>query len=61
MASSKEENERRAPECIPSLCDIEPGRICGAVLPLSEHARTQIRDSMEVIEYLLIREQVVWT
>lgn len=27
----------------------------------SEHARTQIRDSIEVIEYLLIRERVVWT
>lgn len=60
MASHKE-GERRGPGGIPSLEDIEPGKICGAVLPMSEHFQTQIRDSMEVIEYLLNRERVVWT
>jgi hypothetical protein len=61
VASHKEEGERRGPEGMPSLLDIEPGKICGAVIPMSERARTQMRDSIEVIEYLLNRERVVWT
>jgi hypothetical protein len=60
VASHKEEGGRRRPTGIPSLQDIEPGKVCGAVLPMSERAQTQIRDSMEVIEYLLNRERVVW-
>ena len=59
MASHKEEGERRGPGGIPSLDDLEPGKICGAVIPMSERAR--MRDSIEVIEYLLNRERVVWT
>ena len=59
MASHKEEGDRRGPEGIPSLQDLEPGRICGAVIPMSE--RAQMRDRMEVIEYLLNRERVIWT
>jgi hypothetical protein len=61
MASHKEESDRRTPGGIPSLDDLEPGKVCGTVLPMSERARTQMRDSMEVIEYLLNRERVVWT
>jgi hypothetical protein len=57
VASHKEEGERRGPP----LDDMEPGRIYGCVIPMSEGARTQMRDSMEVIEYLLNRERVVWT
>ena len=61
MACHKEDSERRGPGSIPSLHDLEPGKICGAVIPISEGARTQMRDSMEVIEYLLNQERVVWT
>jgi len=61
MASHKEECSSRCWRGIPSLDDLEPGKLCGAVLPMSEHARTQLRDSIEVIEYLLNRERVVWT
>jgi hypothetical protein len=61
VASHKEEGERRGPRGIPPLDDIESGKVCGVVLPMSELARTQMRDSMEVIEYLLNRERVVWT
>lgn len=61
VASHKEEGERRGPGSIPSLDDLEPGKICGAVIPMSEHAQIQMRDSIEVIEYLLNRERVVWT
>jgi hypothetical protein len=57
MASHKEEGERREP----ALDDMEPGRIYGAVIPMSEGAQSQMRDSIEVIEYLLNRERVVWT
>ena len=60
MASCKEEGERRGPGDIPSLYDLEPGKVCGAVIPMSDRARTQMRDSMEVIEYLLNRERVIW-
>ena len=59
MASHKEEGERRGAGGIPSLNDLVPGKVCGAVLPLSEQARTQMRDTMEVIEYLVHRERVV--
>ena len=59
MASYKEDGEWREPRSIPALDDIEPGKMCGVVLPLSDRARTQIRDSMEVVEYLLNRERVV--
>jgi hypothetical protein len=57
MASHKEEGERREP----ALDHMEPGRIYGAVIPMSEGAQSQMRDSIEVIEYLLNRERVVWT
>ena len=60
MASYKE-GEPRSSDGIPALDDLQPGKPCGAVLPMSEHARTQLRDSIEVIEYLLNRERVVWT
>ena len=61
MASHKDEGERRRPGGIPSLDDLEPGKVCGTVLPMSDRARTQMRDSMEEIEYLLNRARVVWT
>lgn len=61
VASYKQELEKRGPEGIPSLDDIEPGKICGAVIPMSERAQTQMRDSIEVIDYLLNQERVVWS
>ncbi len=53
MARFREDETRH------SLDDLEPGKVCGAVVPLSEQARTQVRDTMEVIEYLLNHERVV--
>jgi len=61
VASYRQELESRGPEGIPSLDDIEPGKICGAVIPMSERAQTQMRDSIEVIDYLLNQERVVWS
>jgi hypothetical protein len=61
VASYRQELERRGPEGIPSLDDVEPGKLLGAVLPMSEKAQIQMRNSIEVIDYLLNQERVVWS
>ena len=61
MASYRQELEKRGSDGIPPLDDIEPGKIVGAVIPMSEQAQTQMRDSIEVIDYLLDQESVVWS
>jgi hypothetical protein len=58
MASYREGEPKQA-NGIPALDDLIPGKVCGAVLPLSLSARRQLRDRIEVIEYLLHRERVV--
>ena len=58
MASFKE-GEPRSSDAIPALDDLQPGKPCGAVLTMSAAARTQFRERIEVIEYLLNREQIV--
>jgi len=58
MASYKE-GEPRSSDGIPALDDLQPGKPCGAVLPMSASAQTQLRERIEVIEYLLHRERVV--
>ena len=45
----------------PSLDDVESGKLVGAVLPMSEKAQIQMRNSIEVIDYLLNQERVVWS
>ena len=49
------------PDGIPSLDDVESGKLVGAVLPMSEKAQIQMRNSIEVIDYLLNQERVVWS
>ena len=61
MASYREELEKRGPGGIPSLDDVESGKLVGAVLPMSEKAQIQMRNSIEVIDYLLNQEHVVWS
>ncbi|MGH7147253.1 MAG: hypothetical protein ACREIJ_05040 [Nitrospiraceae bacterium] len=61
MASYRQELERSGPEGIPSLDDVESGKLVGAVLPMSEKAQIQMRNSIEVIDYLLNQERVVWS
>jgi len=41
--------------------DMESGKLVGAVLPMSEQAQIQMRNSIDVIEYLLNQERVVWS
>jgi hypothetical protein len=58
MATYKD-GEPKNSDGIPALDDLEPGKPCGAVFPMSASAQTQLRDRIEVIEYLLNRERVV--
>ena len=58
MARFKE-SEPRSYDGIPALEDLQPGKPCGAVIPMSTSARTQLRERIEVIEYLLHRQRVV--
>jgi hypothetical protein len=61
LASFRSELEKFANEGIPSLHDMESGKLVGAVLPMSEQAQVQMRNSIEVIDYLLNQERVVWS
>ena len=59
LASFRSDLEKLSGEGIPSLVDLEPGKLAGAVLPMSEQAQIQMRNSIEVIEYLLNQERVI--
>ncbi len=61
MASFRKDIEKLSGEGIPSLEDMESGKLVGAVLPMSEQAQKQMRNSIEVIDYLLNQERVVWS
>lgn len=61
MASYRSELEKRSNDGIPNLDEVESGKLVGAILPMSERAQTQLRDSIEVIDYLLNQESVVWS
>ena len=61
VASYRQELEKRGPDGSPSLDDVESGKLVGAVLPMSEKAQIQMRNSIEVIDYLLNQERVVWS
>jgi len=61
LASFRSSNEKLSGEGIPSLMDMESGKLVGAVLPMSEQAQIQMRNSIEVIEYLLNQERVIWS
>jgi len=61
LASFRGDLEKLSGEGIPSLMDMESGKLVGAVLPMSEQAQIQMRNSIEVIDYLLNQERVVWS
>lgn len=61
MASFRKDLEKLSGEGIPSLEDMESGKLVGAVLPMSEQAQKQMRNSIEVIDYLLNQERVIWS
>lgn len=61
MASFRKDLDKFSSEGIPSLEEMESGKLVGAVLPMSERAQKQMRNSIEVIDYLLNQERVVWS
>jgi len=61
LASFRKDLEKGSGEGIPSLEDMESGKLVGAVLPMSEQAQKQMRNSIEVIDYLLNQERVIWS
>ncbi len=60
MASFRSELEKIGPEGIPPLENLEVGKPVGAILPMSEHAQTALRDSIELIDFLLNQDHVTW-
>ncbi|MBM4125404.1 MAG: hypothetical protein FJ246_10735 [Nitrospira sp.] len=60
MASFRSEHEKSGSEWIPSLDDLEVGKPVGAILPMSEHAQVALRDSIELVDFLLNQDQVTW-
>ncbi len=60
MASYRSEHEKPVNLGIPSLEDMEVGRPVVAILPLSEHAQVALRDSIELIDFLINQDDVTW-
>lgn len=61
MASYRADFDKARGVNVPSLDDIEAGKLVGAVVPMSEKAQNQLRDSIEVIEYLLNQDSVMFS
>lgn len=61
VASYRPNLEKRESDGIPSLEEVESGKLVGAILPMSEQAQLQLRDSIEVIDYLMNQESVIWS
>ncbi|MFM7842097.1 MAG: hypothetical protein ACKOBZ_04340 [Nitrospira sp.] len=43
---------------LPALEDLEAGKPVGAVVPMSPKVQRLLRDKIEIIEYLLNREEI---
>ena len=61
MASYHPKNEKVNGANVPSLEELESGRLVGAIIPMSEKAQVALRDSIEVIDYLLNQDSVTWS
>ncbi len=61
VASYRSDLEKRSADGIPNLAEVESGKLVGAILPMSEQAQLQLRDSIEVIDYLMNQESVIWS
>jgi hypothetical protein len=47
-------------EGIPPLDDMEVGKPVGAILPMSEAAQVALRDSIELVDFLINQDGVTW-
>ena len=61
MASYYPKNEKMGPRGVPSLEELESGKLVGAIIPMSEQAQGALRDSIEVIDYLMNQDSVTWS
>ncbi len=61
MASYNQKNERLGSKVVPSLDELEPGKLVGAILPMSEKAQGALRDSIEIIDFLINQDTVTWS
>lgn len=60
MAAYRSELEKAGFEGFPSLEELEAGKPVGAVLPMSAHAQDVLRDSIELIDFLMNQDNVTW-
>ena len=61
MASYRSEQEPRGLPGVPSLEELEPGRPIGVILPMSEKQQGALRDSIELIDFLVNQNDVIWS
>jgi len=59
MAAYRSEHEKSNFEGLP-LEELEVGRPVGAILPMSEHAQGVLRDSIELIDFMMNQDTVTW-
>lgn len=60
MPAYKSEYESFRSAGIPPLEDLEVGKPVGAILPMSERAQLALRDSIELIDFLINQDDVTW-
>jgi hypothetical protein len=60
MAAFRSENEKAMLRSLPALEHMESGRPIGAVVPMSEKAQRLMLDRMEMIDFLMHADDVVW-
>ena len=60
MAAYRSEHESFRGQGIPPLEDLEVGKPVGAILPMSERAQLALRDSIELIDFLINQDDVTW-
>lgn len=61
MASYHTKNERLGTMFVPALDELESGKLVGAILPMSEKAQGALRDSIEIIDFLMNQDTVTWS
>ena len=60
MAAFRSENEKAILRSLPALEHMESGRPIGAVVPMSEKAQRLVLDRMEMIDFLMHEDDVIW-
>ena len=60
MAAFRSEHEKLSAIEFPSLEQMEAGKPVGAILPMSKEAQDDLRDSFELIDFLIHQDEVTW-